>query len=464
MKKAAVIILCLVMLATGIFVFAGCKESCEASLFKSDLVKSVEKNGNVYTVSLKGKQYVDTLVLEEKADKVTNFGVYGKKDDGSYSLVYRQDRIDRYRVCSLDGIVTDELRIEIFSALGKTKIDSVKAYDSTKERREKPFRVTEYLTTEKGKLQKNENNPDFVGYFDKVTDIICIGEIGMNSAAEIVYGEGKDDFENDVATLRRIKEDMNIAVSVNIQSMTGADNGRNEPEGVKKWINRNIDKIITNMTAFAREFGIDAIDIDWEYPNKKSQWDAYSTLITRLSSALKEEGRFITVAVAHWGVKFSKEACEAIEYVNLMTYDIFDERGEHASHYVTGKSAVEQFLTSTNFKPKQVMLGLSFYGRTVNGSGNAWPDMNWDYNVNGKSLGKWGNYVKDFEYVEDGLTKYCDAYVNGYAMNRDKTTYAIASGLGGVMIFRMCCDAPYSYEYSLHKAIAEAMERVIIKA
>lgn len=168
MKKAAVIILCLVMLATGIFVFAGCKESCEASLFKSDLVKSVEKNGNVYTVSLKGKQYVDTLVLEEKADKVTNFGVYGKKDDGSYSLVYRQDRIDRYRVCSLDGIVTDELRIEIFSALGKTKIDSVKAYDSTKERREKPFRVTEYLTTEKGKLQKNENNPDFVGYFDKV--------------------------------------------------------------------------------------------------------------------------------------------------------------------------------------------------------------------------------------------------------------------------------------------------------
>ena len=111
MKKAAVIILCLVMLATGIFVFAGCKESCEASLFKSDLVKSVEQNGNVYTVSLKGKQYVDTLVLEEKSDKVTNFGVYGKNDDGSYSLVYRQDRIDRYRVCSLDGIVTDELQI-----------------------------------------------------------------------------------------------------------------------------------------------------------------------------------------------------------------------------------------------------------------------------------------------------------------------------------------------------------------
>lgn len=51
MKKAAVIILCLVMLATGIFVFAGCKESCEASLFKSDLVKSVKIGSNFITES-----------------------------------------------------------------------------------------------------------------------------------------------------------------------------------------------------------------------------------------------------------------------------------------------------------------------------------------------------------------------------------------------------------------------------
>lgn len=459
MKKAVTLIVCLVIIVTGIFAFGGCGENHEAALFKNDLVKSVENQGNVYTVTLKDKQYVDTLVLEEKADKVTGFGVYGKNDDGSYSLVYRQDRIDEYRVCSLDGIVTDELRIEIFSTLGKTKINSVKAYDSTKEQREKPFRVTEYLTTEREKLTKNENNPDFRGYFDIVTDIICIGEISMDSNAEIVYGEGKEDFQRDIETLRRIKEDMKIVVSVNIQSMTAANNGRNEPEGVKNWINSNIDKIVTNMAAFAKEFGIEGIDIDWEYPTNQSQWNAYSLLVTRLSAELKKDERFLTVAVAHWGSKFSKQACEAIEYVNLMTYDIFDERGEHASHYVTGKSAIDQFLSSTKFRAEQVMLGLSFYGRTVNGSGSAWPDMNWDYNSNAKSLGKWGNYIKDFEYVEDGLTKYADGYINGYAMNRDKTAYAIASDLGGVMIFRMSCDAPYSYEYSLHRAVKEAIER-----
>lgn len=459
MKKAVTLIVCLIMIVIGVFAFGGCGENHGATLFKNDLVKSVSQEGDVYTVNLKEKQYVDTLVLKENADKVTNFGVYGKNDDGSYSLIYRQDRIDKYRVCSLDGMVTDELRIEIFEKLGKTKINSIEAYDSTKEQREKPFLVTEYLTTEQEKLQKNENNPDFRGYFDIVTDIICIGEISMDSNAEIVYGEGKEDFASDIATLRRIKEDMRIVVSVNIQSKTATNNERNEPEGVKKWINNNIDKIVTNMTAFAKEFNVDGLDLDWEYPYNQSQWNAYSLLVTRLSAELKKEERFLTLALAPWGCGLSKKACEAVEYVNLMTYDMFDERGEHASHYETGKKSIDKFLSISKFKPEQIMLGLSFYGRTVNGSANAWPDMNWDYNNNAKSIGKWGNYINDFEYVEDGLTKYSDGYINGYAMNRDKTAYAIASDLGGVMIFRMSCDAPYSYEYSLHRAVKEAIER-----
>ena len=36
--------------------------------------------------------------------------------------------------------------------------------------------------------------------------------------------------------------------------------------------------------------------------------------------------------------------------------------------------------------------------------------------------------------------------------------YAEETGLGGVMIFRAKCDAPYTYEYSIHRAIQDAIE------
>lgn len=41
---------------------------------------------------------------------------------------------------------------------------------------------------------------------------------------------------------------------------------------------------------------------------------------------------------------------------------------------------------------------------------------------------------------------------------RDKTAYAEEAGFGGVMIFRAKCDAPYTYEYAIHRGIEEAIE------
>ncbi|MDE6967796.1 MAG: glycoside hydrolase family 18 protein [Clostridia bacterium] len=461
MKKSIAIILCLLLVITSCFLLVGCAPTEE--LYKTDLVKKVKRDKDIYTVELNKKQFVDTLVLSETADKVTSFGVYGKNDDGSYTLIYKNDRIDKFRVCSLDGMVTNELRIEIFDKLGNTKINSIKAYNSTAEQRKTDFRVVEYLVTSDQKLEKMKDNPSFYEYFYNVNDIVLIGEIGVDESGKITYGEGKEDFAEDIANLNEIKENvknpnMNIVVSVGLKGLASSS-AKNQNIGIKDGINKNISTIVKNIAAFAEEFGINGIDFDWEYPQNGSQWKAYSKLIVELNSALAKSKRYITVALPTWGVKLSKDAVSAIKYVNLMTYDMFDERGEHASFYVSTKQGIDQFLRETKFSRNQIMLGLSFYGRAINKSENAWPDMNWDYKNNHESLGKWGNYIKDFEYTEDKMTKVCDAYINGFAMNRDKTTYAISSGLGGVMIFRMSCDAPAGYKYSLHNAVGEALKR-----
>lgn len=467
MKKLLSILLCLVLITGVCVLFVGCDNSKDL-IYKNDLVQQVKRdkeNKDVYNVKLKKKQYVDTLVLQESADKVTSFGVYGKNDDGTYKLIYKQDRIDKLRVCALDGMVTDELKVEIFDKLGNTKINSIKAYDSSNEKSSKQFRFVDYMTTEKKKLSQQGENAQLYEYFYNLTDVILIGEIGLNKNCDITYGEGEEDFEEDITNLNAIKVNvknpgLRTIVSVGLNGL--ANNGAKKTNAeIKTSINNNIKKIVANIVAFAEKFNIDGIDFDWELPSSGSEWKAYSKLIVELSKELKKQNKFVTVALPSYGSKLTKEASSAVEFVNLMLYDAFDERGEHASFYETTKVGVEEFLKNGKFKAEQVMMGLSYYGRTTNQSAYAWPDYRWDYRYNNASLGKWGNYIKDFEYTDekDGRVKICDAYVNGFAMTRDKTCYAIAKGLGGVMGFRMCCDAPADYEYSLHRAVADALKR-----
>ncbi len=146
MKKLLSILICFILIASCCVLFVGCtNNNAEATLYSDNLVQEIETKGEIYTITLTGKHHVDTLVLEEATDNVVSFGVYGKEDDGSYTLIYKQNRIDKYRVCSLDEIITDELRIEIYNRQGKVKISNIEVYDSTAVKRETPFRVVDYF-------------------------------------------------------------------------------------------------------------------------------------------------------------------------------------------------------------------------------------------------------------------------------------------------------------------------------
>lgn len=413
---------------------------------ENDLVRKIEHSGDTYTVHLDGRKYVDTVVLEEAYDSVWDFEIAAKVDN-QWKTVYRQDRIDKYRICVLDGTETDTLKITILKKEGSVRINKVSAYDSSSFSRKRPIVVSEYMTTEKGKLDKIKASPDYANHFRVIDDIILIGEVFLDKQGKIQYKEGKEDFINDLKMIREIKPEINIIVDIDIHKQTGKDGTE-----TKNLLNAKRKEIVAEMVSFADETRIQGIDFDWEYPRTLAEWGAYSELIVALHAELEKSNRYITVALAPWGGSLSREACRAIKYVNLMTYDLFDDRGEHASFYNTTEKSVAKFLSITHFKKEQLFLGLSFYGRTVNQSPNAWPDFRYDYE-HGKTMGKWGNYIYDYPYEEDGVRKTSHGYVNGYAMARDKTAYALYSDLGGIMIFRFICDAPYSYEYSLHKAV-----------
>ena len=216
-----------------------------------------------------------------------------------------------------------------------------------------------------------------------------------------------------------------------------------------------------NLVAFAKENNIDGIDIDWDYPENGTQWNWLSKLIVELDKEMDAIGKYVTVTLKPNECKLSKKARNAVEYVNLMTYDMFDERGEHSSNYETCKHSIQTFMSKFKFTADKIMLGLSFYGRTTNESSLIF-DIK-DYFKDNKDIDKWVNRLYNYKYYDDnGTEKYSEIYFNGYAMVRDKVTYAIASGLGGVSIFSMSYDVSAFWEYSLHNAVSEAIERGIV--
>ena len=470
MKKLLSILICFILIASCCVLFVGCtNNNAEATLYSDNLVQEIETKGEIYTITLTGKHHVDTLVLEEATDNVVSFGVYGKEDDGSYTLIYKQNRIDKYRVCSLDEIVTDELRIEIYNRQGKVKISNIEVYDSTAVKRETPFRVVDYFLSTDQKLQNNQNKKEFYNHLKVVDDLLLFGDISMGSDANIVYKEGKEDFTTDINTINLLKgetkannPDLKVIVNVDIKSNSVASDEKKPNKAVYKWIKANMATIVSNLVTFVNEFGIDGLNIDWDYPANGTQWNWLSKLIVEIDKQLDGLGKFVTISLNPDSCNLSKKARNALEYVNLQTYDMFDERGEHSSNYETCRHSVETFMKKSKFTKDKIMLGIPFYGRTTNQSSEI-VEFGRYYESNTNTINKWINVIYNYNYVgkEDGIEKYSELYFNGYAMVRDKTTYAIASGLGGVAVFKFDFDTGEDKELALHNAVKEAIARGI---
>ncbi|MDR0855053.1 MAG: hypothetical protein LBN25_01655, partial [Christensenellaceae bacterium] len=141
-----------------------------------------------------------------------------------------------------------------------------------------------------------------------------------------------------------------------------------------------------------------------------------------------------------------------VDRFNVKSYDTFDGRGNHAS-MPNGFSTVDALVNGSDLPSTKVAFGIPSYALAINTSVNAHAG----YGSTAGTLGKYGNIVRGFEYIEDGIPKSSDAYLNGYALTRDKVLLAITANLNGVVVPELLSDAPYSYEYSLIKAIGETV-------
>lgn len=395
--------------------------------------------------------FINTIIFKEKSDCVKKFSIY-YHDKSKYRLLYTQDRIDSFRLCSFEDTKASKIKIVFDDFNGTVKVSDIGVY-YFKEYNRTNFKVTSYLNsaivenTAKTQIQTYADDKSYTDRFGILTDSIIIGAVKINTDASITASAGINNLKKDVEILKKINPSMKVRCTL----MTGLvdDNFNANKKAIVKLVKNHLECYKKNLKKFIEETDIDGIDFDWEYPQLPHEWNAYGRLLIATKEVLK--GADLSVALWPYGVNLSKEARACIDNVNIMAYDQFDNRGDHSSIYKCGQKSIDYFL-SLGFSKQQLCYGIPFYGRTAD-KYNIWPPYDTEY-------GKWDNFRKNFTYYSDDNKKRTSTvFLNSYAMVRDKTALALYNNLGGIMIFSSTADIPYNNTYALHKAVDEILKQ-----
>jgi chitinase len=125
-------------------------------------------------------------------------------------------------------------------------------------------------------------------------------------------------------------------------------------------------KFVKNVVEFCDLHRLDAVDIDWEYPNAASS-DDYAVMMKELGVALRKTGRLLSTAVVGKNEEFiayiKPEVFASLDYLNIMAYDFnWGKAGQSHSSFGATDTALNLWLARGCPKEK-VVLGVPFYGR-----------------------------------------------------------------------------------------------------
>lgn len=330
--------------------------------------------------------------------------------------IYFRSSNDEYRFCAFKTVETDELSLVIE---GNASVES--AVVSLKNSGNSDFRITSYIVAS-AVLDPSSLNKDA---FDVVTDAVLFGCAGFDEKGELKIDAPV--FERALENVRAAIGKRRVAVHLNLL-------GPGPDPGIDDWTERTHNAADKHTAAFKNKnlvkeiagalekYDLDGVFFDYEFPLRRKDWNAFNRFILRLDRVT--DGK-IGLAVAVWNMAASPAVKKAVDTIEIMQYDLFDDEGNHSSFKTAtdGFESVKKKLVPI----KKTDLGLPFYGRPADG-GARW----FNYRDYASELAR-------FDYVETERGK---IYFNNVQTIYDKIAYALDVGFGGAMVWHYSCDAP----------------------
>lgn len=378
----------------------------------------------------------NTAVIEESGNQVQYFRLQAKVD-GEWKTIYESEKIQSMRICSFDSVTTDTVRLSIDkfrSPLVSAKIRSIKLYNEEK-RDVKNFEVTGYQRIDSDVptevLKKGEDYVNnYARYYDVYSTIILFGAVHWDESGNIAFGDlSEEQFAREVEALKEIishRQNKEHEVKLVVTALADGAWGEN----VNAYMTENWQDVADKIVAFVNKYNFDGVDIDWEYPQTKADWDVYDKFIARLDDGMHEANpdAIVTAALSAWSLGMSQETLDRLDQIQFMAYDSKDEDG-YQSSLQQAQEGLSDFIEN-GADISKINIGVAVYARPTNLAPYwaIWRDFDEATYWNSKYY-----TIHDGDQVYEGT--FCSPSVAG-----DKTALALFSGAGGVMTFRVDCD------------------------
>lgn len=201
------------------------------------------------------------------------------------------------------------------------------------------------------------------------------------------------------------------------------------------------------------EYGLDGIDIDWEYPTSNAagiscspdDTDNFTLLMRDLRAALGNDKLLTIATVADAKYINLRDCIDYLDFVNIMAYDVANPPKHHTTLYrselsgrITVEEAVEAHLKAGVPKEK-LLLGMPLYGRGDHSN----PTLDKFVKTGdtaGKYFRRWDDVGK-VPYLVDESEQLVWAYDNAVSLAY-KCRYIIEKDLRGGMYWECTEDTP----------------------
>jgi chitinase len=206
----------------------------------------------------------------------------------------------------------------------------------------------------------------------------------------------------------------------------------------------------TDCARVVNEFGIDGIDIDWEYPtsaaakisNSPDDTKNFTLLMRDIRKAIGND-KLLTLASAASAKYVDFVAIgQYIDFVNIMTYDMDEVPKHHSALYrseLTGEMSCEESVAAhinAGVPISKIVLGMPFYGRARGNLGRA---ANYSKIITLSEYKTMWDDVAKCPYLVDSNGEIVCTYENPQSIEI-KCRYIADKGLRGAMYWEYSCD------------------------
>ncbi len=416
-----------------------------------------DANNSYVEIELSKVSEINTAIIEEVGNQAQYFRLQAFVND-EWITCYQSEKIQSMRICSFDTVVSDRIRLSIDKFRDEdtpVKIKLIKLYNEPA-RNADDFEVTAYqrldgdVPTEI--LAKGDAYvKNYARFYDVYSTVIVFAAVHWDENGDMNFGEaGEEKFAEELSALKEIisnRSNRNHKVKLIVTTLADGAFGN----GVNFYMTEHWEKIADQTVAFAQKYDIDGVDIDWEYPQTASDWKIYDSFIQKLKADLNavKEGSIVSTALSAGQLGLSKETYDSIDQIQFMAYDDNDTDG-YQSSLQQAEDGIKAFVYN-GCDLSKINIGIAAYGRPINTTPYwaTWRDL--------KDANYWNSKyytVEDADQIYEGT--FCAPALAG-----DKTAYALFSGAGGVMVFRVGCDKTMDDPNSVANGIENTLNRYV---